>query len=205
MGYDCYTNLRRGHNCHHAAQVGKAQALRLIHYSTEHLTEVRNAAQQLPEGDVIGRGDRCDKPAGLWISVEGEDDWLEWCKGAGFGLSRLTHPTEIVLSPKARVLRVEGDVALREFHRTYKCQPWYADKMNGSTRLFDGSAIRWGDIAEEYDGVIIAPYVWSLRLDMDARWYYGWDCASGCLWNNRAVSELRPLPTVEIPVKETSS
>lgn len=176
--------------------------MRLIHYSSEHLSEVRNAEQTVPEAGAIGRGDRCDKPLGLWVSIEGEDDWLSWCKAEGFGLSRLSCPTEIVLHPHARVMRVEGADALRKFHDTYQCRPWFADKIGSSSNLYEGSAIRRGGIAEEYDGIVIAPYVWSLRLDRNISWYYGWDCASGCIWNNRAVSELRSMPRVDITEAE---
>ena len=32
------------------------------------------------------------------------------------------------------------------------------------------------------------------RLDMETRWYYGWDCASGCVWDASAVQSVEPLP-----------
>lgn len=51
-------------------------------------------------------------------------------------------------------------------------------------------------IGARYDGIVITPYVWSMRLDRSAFWYYGWDCASGCIWNASAVAELVPLPVV---------
>ncbi len=56
-----------------------------------------------------------------------------------------------------------------------------------------GCCIRWPDVAARYDGMIIAPYVWSRRLDGDARWYYGWDCASGCIWNTSAIKSVSRL------------
>ena len=44
----------------------------------------------------------------------------------------------------------------------------------------------WGYLATQYQGLIIAPYLWDLRLFGPA-WYYGWDCASGCIWDLTAV------------------
>ena len=52
--------------------------------------------------------------------------------------------------------------------------------------------IDWPKVAERYDGIIIAPYQWSRRLD-GPMWYYGWDCASGCVWRARAVLELKSM------------
>lgn len=50
----------------------------------------------------------------------------------------------------------------------------------------------WAAIGKLYDGIIIAPYLWERRLNGGAMWYYGWDCASGCIWNPRAISEVNP-------------
>jgi len=36
-------------------------------------------------------------------------------------------------------------------------------------------------VSKEYDGIEIAPYQWDARLSLI--WYYGWDVASGCIWN----------------------
>jgi hypothetical protein len=29
---------------------------------------------------------------------------------------------------------------------------------------------------------------------MDLDWYYSWDCASGVIWNAKAISALTPAP-----------
>lgn len=159
--------------------------MRLIHYSNKHLTEVRSVKQ-------TDEDERGDKPRGLWVSVEGDDDWKSWCEGESFALEYLTHPTEVILSQSANLLKISGANALRDFHKRYGCRAYYADRMSEPWR-YEGYAIRWIDIAAQYDGIIIAPYVWDLRLDMGMRWYYGWDCASGCIWNSRAVAKLVPL------------
>lgn len=33
--------------------------------------------------------------------------------------------------------------------------------------------IDWPQVAQHYDGIIIAPYCWEMRLDREAGWYYG--------------------------------
>jgi len=52
--------------------------------------------------------------------------------------------------------------------------------------------INWPAVAEKYDGIIIAPYIWQRRLsdNPDHFWYYGWDCASGCIWNTEVIEEI---------------
>ena len=63
----------------------------------------------------------------------------------------------------------------------------------GEPEYFGKLAIRWQDVALDYQGILIAPYQWSLRLDKDFRWYYMWDCASGCIWDLSAIASLTLL------------
>ncbi len=48
-------------------------------------------------------------------------------------------------------------------------------------------------VAKLYQGIIIAPYCYSIRLDNDCFWYYPWDCASGCIWDATAIAALVPV------------
>ncbi|MCK9549146.1 hypothetical protein [Aquamicrobium sp.] len=176
--------------------------MRLVHHSDHYLTEIRDAGQDRDRDGM--RGDCAMKPFGLWVSVEGDDDWPSWCRAEQFQLGKLTHPTEVVLRDNANVLRLRDESEIRNFHQEYGCRPHFADKM-GDSGLFDGNAVRWAAVAERYSGIIIAPYVWSLRLDQTVRWYYPWDCASGCIWSSRAVAELVPLPTLQHSVDRTDA
>lgn len=161
--------------------------MRLLHYSDKHLDKIDSRSQ------VDGRADG-SKPHGLWVSVEGEDDWKAWCEGEDFRRDFLSHATEIVLAPTANILHIDTVAGLVRFHREYKCRPSFAsDGPLATDAYWDNHAVRWGDVAARYDGIIIAPYQSSLRLDGECRWYYGWDCASGCIWNAGAVVELKPV------------
>lgn len=161
--------------------------MRLIHYSHKHLTEVYSASQG--KGRAKHRG---DKPNGLWVSPEGEDDWPSWCESEEWGLGHITHPTEVVLRPDASMLVVAGEAALREFHAEYHARhPMFED---GFPSYANRLVINWKSVAKRFQGIIIAPYVHRCRLDLDMMWYYGWDCASGVIWDAGAVKELRPLP-----------
>lgn len=149
---------------------------------------------RLPDGTEGPVG----KPLGTWFSVPGGNpSWDEWCIGEGFLTESLSykHTFEVDL---AKVLHIHTFEQIVEFHERYK-QAW---DLGFRTERFN---IRWRDVAYDHHGIIIAPYFWSCRLgrwDSDGRdvtheisnWYYGWDCASGVIWEPGAV---RHIETVE--------
>jgi hypothetical protein len=146
----------------------------LLHYSSKPLGVIDSIPQQ-KEPD--------HKPRGLWFSVgDGEDGWRAWCEVETFGLARLALITPIILKPSARVLWLRGGLEIDAFSREYGCGYPFLKNDRGVEDIVD-----WGRVAKAHDGIIIAPYVWSRRLDGRARWYYGWDCASGCIWNADAA------------------
>lgn len=51
--------------------------------------------------------------------------------------------------------------------------------------------IDWKKVTEEYQGIIISPYIWQRRLAPHTMWYYGWDVASGCIWDTDAIEEVK--------------
>ena len=154
---------------------------RLIHYSNKPLKKVWSVEQEDPTSTSFTR-----KPEGLWVSVEGEDDWHEWCTSEEFRVELLACATEVVLKPDAKILRLSTASQLDQLESEYGVP----DEVLKSSRISYVS-IQWERVAEKYQGIIIAPYMWSCRLDM--MWYYAWDCASGCIWDADAVAELRPI------------
>lgn len=161
--------------------------MKLIHYSVEPLAAVHS----IPLDAQSAHRNGLHKPRGLWVSVG--DDWKEWCEGERFGLDRLAHATEIVLRPDANVLRLASAYEIDLFHADYSV---VVHRFSGSLGTL--SAIEWPKVAAKYQGIIIAPYVYARRLDGAAsHWYYGWDCASGCLWDADAVADLRPIVQAE--------
>lgn len=161
-------------------------SMRLIHYSTRHLEAVESRSQS--KGRAARR---CDKPNGLWVSVEGKDDWPSWCRSEEWRTEALVCATHVVLRRDARILHIDTAEALALFHRKYRRVPPIYRDVPTHLRSY---GVDWMRIARAYQGIIIAPYQWAMRLDSDAEWYYSWDCASGCLWDASAVSELRALP-----------
>lgn len=163
---------------------------RLIHYSKQPLTSVYSTPV---EKQCARQG--LGKPVGLWVSAEGEQDWKEWCESEQWGLDGFVHATEIVLAPKASILRLGSAKSIDNFHEEYNAIVFrYGGGLGVKT------AIEWHRVMRKYAGIIIAPYIWERRLDGPASdWYYGWDCASGCIWNAESIAILRPI---EMPVRK---
>lgn len=129
------------------------------------------------------------KPRGFWLSVLGEDDWPSWCRGEEYGLDRLSVEHEVTLASDAVILAITSADEIDAFHSRYGADPGWripSDRFR---------SIDWGLVSESYDGIVIAPYVWPRRLNGPS-WYYGWDCASGCIWNLDAIDAVRVLETV---------
>ena len=121
-----------------------------------------------------------DKPKGLWVSVRGKDDWENWCRGESFGDIDKQRCYRVSLTDDANILRIRTADELDSFSQKYGMDLGHGLQRNG---------IDWARVAKEYQGIIIAPYIWSRRLNgPSSDWYYGWDCASGCIWDVSAIA-----------------
>ena len=149
-----------------------------IHYSDQKLSSLRKDQQQL-----VG-----SKPKGLWVSIGSE--WDEWCRENDFRQDELQTKTAVVIKKHAKILRIHNAEQLDKFHEkynSYNCA--FKTGRYGEHESKFGEGIDWAKVTEKYQGIIIAPYIWSRR--MKYMWYYGWDVASGCIWDVDAVKELK--------------
>jgi hypothetical protein len=149
----------------------------LLHFSAKPLGRIRSASQY-PFPDR--------KPKGLWVSVG--EAWPEWCVAESFGVSRLAHVTRIELASAATILRLTDASDLIAFTDQYGELPEY---LRAGTTLAPDYSIAWRKVAADFDGIVIAPYVWSQRHAL--HWYYGWDVASGCIWNAKAIARKQSI------------
>lgn len=158
------------------AAAGGIAHLSLSHYSAINFLDPRSVAQ-----DSAKRG---DKPQGLWVSVDGEDDWPSWCHSEERGIGSLVHHFRVALADDANLLLISSpddlrafDAELGESSTAPRRRSWY---------------VSWEAVADRWQGIIIAPYLWSCRLG-DPSWYYTWDCASGCIWDARSIASVTPF------------
>lgn len=178
---------------------GSIQDLRLSHYTTEALKfDPNREFLQSPPNDF-------GKPRGFWVSVDGEMDWLEWCLSEDAHCIGLLHRNRVQL-------RSEGypEIGLRpvklirtleefdEFEKTYLVEikrSWHSE--------WKSYGIDWEHVSSDYSGIIIAPYFWERRMSTPmcevSSWYYTWDCASGCIWDSRAIESVTPVEDWQRP------
>jgi hypothetical protein len=143
---------------------------RLVHFSEEPLEF--DASRSYPQPD----GDPFRKPTGLWLSDESGYGWREWCEGEEFHLEGLAHATPFECDTSTWCVLKSSDEIL-EFSRKFRVH--IVD--------FAFPTIDWRDVKKEFGGILVTPYDWKLRLDSRCHWYYGWDCASACVWDLSTV------------------
>lgn len=154
---------------------------KLMHYSDKPIDlERRQYTQREPHS--------FGKPEGFWVSVQGEDDWPSWCEGEECFLDRLTQAHEVTLAGEANILRITTSDELVRFTEQYAVQTEWERRFDWKRNNKRQWPIDWREVAPLYDGIIIAPYQWQNRSSVD--WYYGWDCASGCIWNLDAIASV---------------
>lgn len=152
--------------------------MRLYHYSSEKLDCIYPCS-------FLQRLD--PKPSGIWVSVEDVGNpkdnltWPEFCEDADFEPECLRYVHEIVLSGDANLLHLSTTSDMLSFNRLFR-KPLF---LRG---IFSNFTIDWPRISDEYQGILIAPYHFDLRMDRDFFWYFGWDCSSGCIWDLEAIA-----------------
>jgi hypothetical protein len=145
----------------------------LTHYTDKIITSVHSMAQKDKPYQF--------KPQGFWVSVDGQHDWKAFCVGEDWNTERLVNRYRVVLNEPNEILIIRTPEALLEFTDKYRA--------TDGTGMFD-QWINWVEVAKRYPGIIISPYQFSLRLDPRVHWYYGWDCASGCIWDSKVISDI---------------
>ncbi|MFE3229295.1 hypothetical protein [Nocardia sp. NPDC059228] len=159
-----------------------------MHYQAEPLTFDRSRVYTQRDRGTF------TKPVGFWVSVEGDGDWPAWCRSEEFAVERLAVAHEVRLRTSASIRTITSVSEIDGFHDEFAA-PTDFDRRLGNHR--DRWGIDWPAVVQRYDGVIIAQYLWERRYNLD--WYYGWDCASGCIWNLDAIESVKALDPVVMP------
>ncbi|HSW39929.1 MAG TPA: hypothetical protein VLL97_10605 [Acidobacteriota bacterium] len=66
----------------------------------------------------------------------------------------------------------------------------YGRDLSADIRKAFSSYIMWGEVAEKHTGIIVAPY--SRARSRTYLWYWGWNCASGCIWDTSIIRLGKP-------------
>lgn len=151
---------------------------RWVHFSDKSIAAVEDRG---PHDEAY----RYWKPRGLWVSDENDKhSWAAWCASERFRDCQKQLAYEVILAPGANILRMNCRCDLRAFSEQFHLD---------SDDRYTSRSIDWPRVMDAYDGILITPYQWDSRLEDDTFWYYGWDCASGCIWKASAVESLRQI------------
>jgi hypothetical protein len=146
------------------------------------------------------------KPNGLWFDVNGS--WKRWCEAVEFRLEKLLYRHTVTVLDASRILFLRNAKDIDLFTRKY------ARDLSGHIRLLQSAEeieaftrqsgmdlfgdirrqfsnyIMWGEVAEKYSGIIANPY--SRARSQTYLWYYGWNCAGGCIWDTGVIRLGKP-------------
>jgi hypothetical protein len=141
------------------------------------------------------------KPNGLWFDID--EDWKRWCEAAQFNLEGLRYRHTVTVLDSSRMLFLqkarEIDSFTKRYGRNLSCNVQLLQRsedlgsiaqdkgrsfFNDIQKAFS-SYILWDEVAEKYSGIIIAPY--SRSRSQAYLWYWGWNCAAGCVWDTSVI------------------
>jgi len=123
------------------------------------------------------------KPIGIWYDID--NSWTEWCKR---NMPDWTYKNHFELDiDESKILIIDTKEKLLDFDKQYSIP---LSNRIGSI-IGNISVIDWTSVSNKYSGIEISPYRYDCRFGLF--WYYGWDVASGCIWNFDCVKEIKKI------------
>ena len=114
------------------------------------------------------------KPEGLWYGCG--SSWIDFVRTEMNGMIEESgYLYEIV--PSSAVLKIRDDDEFQQFE---------LDFASPKLDMMEQKTIDWPMVAATYAGIEICPY--NPRRRMKSMWYYGWDVASGCIWDSSGIA-----------------
>jgi len=161
--------------------------MRLVHYDKQPIAFDWNCVYPRKEMDTF-------KPSGLWVSDAHDYGWKDWCTAEDFCTDSLEYEYLVELQPDHNILIISTVEELDKFHEEYSVDILKA--YRGSATPFNLEPrkewLDWNRIYPLYQGIIITPYLWERRMS-GYMWYYGWDCAGGCIWDLSAIKTFQQI------------
>lgn len=127
------------------------------------------------------------KPVGFWLSDESNYGWSEWCRRSDFAVETLANRTDFICDTSTW-LTLKDSSQLNAFTEKYG-KSLRDDRPTGLPSIWTFDYIEWEKVQTLYGGILITPYSFEARLNL--MWYYGWDCASACVWDLTTITQVR--------------
>lgn len=142
------------------------------------------------------------KPNGFWFDVD--ESWKRWCNATRFRPEALRYRHTVTILDASRVLFLRNARDIDMFTRRY------GRDLSSNIELLQGTRdtgtfarryghdlfrdlqrgfsnyIMWAEVAEKHSGIVVDPY--SRARSRTYLWYYGWNCAGGCVWDTDIIS-----------------
>jgi hypothetical protein len=118
------------------------------------------------------------KPDGFWYGIGTE--WIDWVRNnASHWENEYAFTLDVDWGLMLQISTYEELVRFTEL---------YGTSQNGKLSM---AQIHWDSVARDYRGIEIAPYIHKARMEVG--WYYSWDVASGCLWGDNVISDIKKI------------
>ena len=125
----------------------------------------------------------CHVPNGLWLSITGINDWVEYCLRNSLNIDNVKSEFQVFLKPVAKILILNNTASLENMAQEYG---YYSENKK------DDLLIRWDKIIKTYQGIAL-PTLLFPKLPNMATWHKTWCCTSACIWDLQAIKKIVKL------------
>lgn len=142
------------------------------------------------------------KPVGLWYACG--NDWYNFIlyKMPKEYLQdhKYVHEIQLHRSIQTNINEPDKDkiLIIKSFKDFFKFTDRYGYYLDGKEEIkssdceyledYEDSRIDWNQVSLDFGGIEICPYLEKVRY---IKWYYGWDVASGCIWNTDLIRNIK--------------
>ena len=132
---------------------------------------------------VVQKDEPAPKPNGLWYACGSE--WLDF----DYKVKNPKYLYKLDID-YSRVLKLTKK-DIKKFEKEY---------LQEHPKVQDYYMINWKKVAEKYSGIEICPFMQDIHdlaiFENLHIWYYGWDVASGCIWDRSAIKNVELLQEI---------
>lgn len=137
------------------------------------------------------------KPRGAWYSWG--SIWTEFLMSSDWGrkwIKKYKYAFKLTID-FSKIIRIRTPSDFRSFNEKYKvpCSEiehydgpnWQGFKKKDYKKFKFPDLIDWTKVVKKYHGIDIR---YNDKEDERYFWYRGWDCSSGCIWNEKAIKKV---------------
>lgn len=151
----------------------------------------------LTHEDKINFTDKSDKqrvtykPKGLWYGFG--TSWIDWVRSEMPEWEKDYSNVFLLEINENSVLQLGSKSDLIEFTKKYSPSHNNSSGQIKDISYFEKNMIDWSLVSKDYSGIEINPYIYSARMNELTNWYYPWDVASGCIWNQDGIKSIKKV------------